>query len=374
MSGRIRLFTKRALIIANAVEVFIFLLSCAVPHLHPRYTGFLGFLGLGFPYLLLLNLVFLVWWLVILRPHYALISGIALVLAVPNLLVSFAFHRPVPFDRKRAPGTLRVVTWNVARFLELKRNTNEKSRKRLEMIELIRRQDADVLCLQEFHTSTNGDYYDNIEPIRALGYPFYYFSYDRDGDNHYYSSIIFSRIPFVDTGRARYPRPTLADVLMYADLRFAGDTIRIYNTHLQSNQFGIKDYERIGRITNGSDSLVANSRSILRKVKRAFLLRSIQADMAHELMGNAPHPRILCADLNDVPTSYTYFTMRGRMQDAFLKKGSGIGRTFSGLAPTLRIDYIFADPRFRVRQFGRVVRGLSDHYLLVADLELLKKP
>jgi endonuclease/exonuclease/phosphatase family metal-dependent hydrolase len=58
------------------------------------------------------------------------------------------------------------------------------------------------------------------------------------------------------------------------------------------------------------------------------------------------------------------------MQDAFLKKGFGIGRTFSALSPTLRIDYIFADKHFKILQFNRLVKKLSDHYMLLADVEL----
>jgi len=64
--------------------------------------------------------------------------------------------------------------------------------------------------------------------------------------------------------------------------------------------------------------------------------------------------------------------VRTGMQDAFLKKGFGIGRTFTGLSPTLRIDYIFADDHFKVKQFNRIVKNLSDHYMLVADVELNK--
>jgi endonuclease/exonuclease/phosphatase family metal-dependent hydrolase len=74
-------------------------------------------------------------------------------------------------------------------------------------------------------------------------------------------------------------------------------------------------------------------------------------------------------DLNDVPNSYTYFTIKGDMQDAFLRKGFGIGRTFSALSPTLRIDYIFADREFKVKQFNRLVRNYSDHYMIVADMK-----
>jgi endonuclease/exonuclease/phosphatase family metal-dependent hydrolase len=55
-----------------------------------------------------------------------------------------------------------------------------------------------------------------------------------------------------------------------------------------------------------------------------------------------------------------------------LKKGFGMGRTFSGLSPTLRIDYIFADNHFKIKQFNRIVKNLSDHYMLVADVQLKK--
>jgi endonuclease/exonuclease/phosphatase (EEP) superfamily protein YafD len=87
-------------------------------------------------------------------------------------------------------------------------------------------------------------------------------------------------------------------------------------------------------------------------------------------LGDSPYPVLFCGDLNDVPNSYTYFTVRGDMQDAFLKKGFGIGRTFSAISPTLRIDYIFADDNFKIIQFNRLVKHYSDHFMLVADIEM----
>ena len=98
--------------------------------------------------------------------------------------------------------------------------------------------------------------------------------------------------------------------------------------------------------------------------------RSIQANLIAKILDDCPYPKLFCADLNDVPNSYTYFKVRGNMQDAFLKKGFGIGRTFTALSPTLRIDYIFADKHFRVRQFNRIVKKYSDHYMIVSDVEL----
>ena len=309
----------------------------------------------------------------LLKQRLALISGIALLLGLKSIFLFFAFHNPGPFKYKKEPGTVRIISWNVARFIELKRNTNKGSQTRLKMLELIKQQDADILCLQEFHTSTNPEYYNNIEPfIKELGYPYFYFSFDEDGDQHYYSSVIFSRHPIIDSGLIRYPRPTLPEALIYADIKVNTDTVRIYTTHLQSLQLKKLDYDRIGRIKNAEDSLLSNSRSILAKIKRGSTNRSIQADLIDEVLDISPHPVLFCADLNDIPNSYTYSTVRGDMQDAFLKKGFGIGRTFSSISPTLRIDYIFADNHFNVKQFNRIVKNYSDHYMLVADIQLKK--
>jgi endonuclease/exonuclease/phosphatase family metal-dependent hydrolase len=373
MASKFRLFTKRFFIYANIAVVLFFLLSCIVPYMNPRSWWFISFLGLAFPFLLIVVLFFLTGWLILLKHRLALISGIALILGLKSIMVFFAFHSPGAFNYKKEPGTLRVVSWNVARFIELKRNTNKGSQTRLKMLELIKQQDADILCLQEFHTSTNPEYYNNIETVqKELGYPYFYFSFDADGDQHYYSSIIFSRYPIVDSGLIRYPRPTIPDALIHADIKLNNDTVRVYTTHLQSLQFKKRDYESIDRIKNADDSLLSNSRNILSKIKRGVSNRSIQADLIDEVLDISPHPVLFCADLNDVPNSYTYATVRGDMQDAFLKKGFGIGRTFSSLSPTLRIDYIFADDNFKIRQFNRIVKNYSDHYMLVADIQLKK--
>ena len=105
-------------------------------------------------------------------------------------------------------------------------------------------------------------------------------------------------------------------------------------------------------------------------MSKGSALRSIQAEVVKTLLKDSPYPVLFAGDLNDVPNSYTYFTVKNNMQDAFLKKGVGMGRTFSGLAPTLRIDYIFADKDFKIIQFNRLIKNLSDHYMLVADVKL----
>ena len=365
----LRVFTKRFVVSANLLAVALFLLSCLTPLLHPQQWWWVSLMGLAFPFFLFVVICFLVGWLVMLKFRLALISFCALALGYKNIGVFIAFHAPSTFVLKKAPKTIRVVSWNVARFIELARNNNQGSMTRKKMMALLAEQQADVLCLQEFYTSDNPAYYDNIATIRQeLGYPYFYFSKDLDGDSNYYSSVIFSRYPIIDSGMVRFPRPSQPEVLLQADIQAPGAVIRVFTTHLQSQRFDKQDYQRMEKIREREDSMFQHFIPIVGKLKKGLVIRSQQADMIASLLGDSPHPVVLAADLNDVPNSYTYFTVRGNLQDAFLEKGSGIGRTFRGLSPTLRIDYIFADPRLKVSQFTRVKKDYSDHYMLVADL------
>ena len=372
MATRFRLFTKRFLIIFNAGIVFFFLLACLAPYLNPQKWWFVAFLGIGFPFLLAAVIAFMIWWLFIKR-KFALISAIALIISIKSISVLFAFHLPKTFTDTKQPGALRIASWNVARFIEMKRNNNKGSQTRLQMMDLINSQNADVFCMQEFFHSNDSSWYPNLPYISThYNYPYYYYSHENDGDNHFIGSIIFSRYPIIDSGMVRYPRPTLPDALMYADIRVNDDTIRVFTTHLQSLQFKKSDYERIDRLKGAEGEVVADSKTIFSKLKTGITYRKIQADIVKQVLEDSPRPLLFCADLNDVPNSYTYYTVKGDLQDAFLKKGFGIGRTFAALAPTLRIDYILADKNFKIEQFNRVVKNYSDHYLIVSDVRLKK--
>jgi endonuclease/exonuclease/phosphatase family metal-dependent hydrolase len=372
MPVKLRRLTNKILLACNIIVVVFFLLACLAPYLNPRQYWYISMLGLGFAvFFALVILMFFLW--LILKPKYALISAVALIIGWKSISVFIAFNKPSAFKDEKQKGDIRIVTWNVARFIELSKNNNRGSQTRTKMMELLKQQNADILCLEEFQTSTNPRYYDNIRFIQKnLNYPYYYFSFDEDGSRLYYSSIIFSRFPIVDTGVVYYPRPTISEALIHADIKYQNDTFRVYATHLQSVQFQQTDYQKFDEITSRQDSILENSKTIFYKLRTGIYYRSIQADIVNQLLQDCPHPILFCGDLNDVPNSYTYFKIRDDMQDAFLKKGFGIGRTFSALSPTLRIDYIFASNDFKIRQYDRLVRNYSDHYMLVADVKLIK--
>lgn len=366
-------FARRAFLLIHIVAAVLFLLACFGPYLSSHTWWPISFLGLVFGGLLLVQVFFILFW-IIFYPRYALIS-IAVLLIGYKAVSVFIAVRPLPdFVAQKKPGHLRVMHWNVARFIELHRNDNRGSRTRAKMMDLIKRQNADVLCMQEFYYSTDSNNYNNLTYIqKELGYPYAYLGGKDDGDKQWYGQAIFSRYPIVDSATLFFPKPTITEALIHADVVFGGDTVRFLTTHLQSVQFKKEDYQNIEEIKHQEDSILQNSRNIFSKLKRGYQARAIQTGIVRREIEKSPHPVIITGDFNDVPNSYTYYTIGKGLQDAFLQKGAGVGRTYSGISPTLRIDYILAGKAFEVQQFQRIVRSLSDHYPLVADFALKKK-
>lgn len=371
MPSQVRIIARKILVVLNFITAVLYLLSCLAPYVKPTSSWIIAMLGLAFPFFFALMIGFIFLWL-ILKLRRAWYSVIVLLFGYKSIAVLWAFNPASGFETSKATNDVRIASWNVARFLEWKRNNNEKSKTRLKMLDQIQKQNADILCLEEFFHSPDSSFYNNISDIRAMGYPYYYFSYDPDGDYQYIGSAIFSKYPMLDTGMVRYFRPSMPEALVHADIKVNDDTIRVFATHLQSVQFRQHDYDAIREIRSAEDSLIVNSKTVLAKLRRAMNLRSSQAEIVRKILDDSPYPVIFCGDLNDIPNSYTYFTIRGNMQDAFLEKGFGIGRTYSSLSPTLRIDYIFADRQFGIRQFTRVAKNLSDHFMIIADVELRK--
>jgi endonuclease/exonuclease/phosphatase family metal-dependent hydrolase len=372
-----RIFTRRLFIILNIIAVIFFLLACANAFLHPGKWWIISLLGLIFPLLLLIVAGFFICWLFVpSRRKWALLSLAALLAGWSNIHSFLAFHAGPRFTVEKPPHSLRILTWNVRSWDEFMFKKGI-SVHRTGMMDFIRGEEADVLCFQEFFESHNPrQFAPNIPYIQQqLHYPYYYFSRDyRRGDGMYEAGvIIFSRYPIVDSLFIQYAHPygyRTTESLIAADIDVAGNRIRVFTTHLQSVQFHHKEFHDIEIIKNVDDSILQASRSIVKKLKNAYQHRGDQADEVRAQLDKSPYPAIITGDFNDVPNSYTYFTIRGGWQDAFIKKGFGIGRTYVNISPTLRIDYILADPRLEVLQCRKFPLPYSDHNPVVADLQL----
>jgi endonuclease/exonuclease/phosphatase family metal-dependent hydrolase len=373
----LRKLTKRIIIATNFIVAFFFLLACTNAFLHPDKWWFVSLLGLVFPLLLFIVFVFFIFWLLLSSREWAAISLITMIIGWSNIHAFLAFHVSTGFRDEKQPGALRVLTWNVREWDEFTTQKPGVPSHREKMMEFLKDQNADLMCFQEFFESHNPkELTDNIEYIqKQLKYPYYFFSHDYHRFDGVLETgvIIFSRYPVVQTLQQKFKKAAnirASESLIATDINVDGNIIRLFTTHLQSVLFRGKDFHNIEIIKNAEDSILEASKSIVKKLKRAYSFRSAQADLVRQELDASPHPNIVCGDFNDVPNSYTYFHIRGNMQDAFIQKGFGIGRSYVNLSPTLRIDYILASPEFTVLQCKRVKLPYSDHHPIVADLEL----
>ncbi|MEJ5829342.1 Metal-dependent hydrolase, endonuclease/exonuclease/phosphatase family [Chitinophaga ginsengisegetis] len=366
----LRLFTKGFFLIINFAVVLLFLAACMAPYISPAWFWPISFITLAFPFLLALLVVFLIGWLFF-NYRYTLLSLIALLLGWKSISAFVAFKMPAGNKVATTGNTLTVMSYNVSQF-GLYRERDSKYNRQA-MFAMIKKQELDIACFQDFYTSEKKNDFNNREDIsREMELPYRYFSSDfnRDGMQHW-GSIIYSRFPIIASDKVKMSVGPRSESLIYADIVKNRDTLRIINMHLESYRFNEKDYSAIRKIKNQEDTGLKATKSIIQKMREAYIRRSQQADIVGNFIRQSPYPVIVCGDFNDTPASYTYFTIKGDLQDAFLQKGFGIGRTFTGLAPTLRIDYVFVSNHFKVNSFRKINSDLSDHYPVITNLSLI---
>ena len=353
----------------------LYLLACLVPFLDAGKYWVVTLLGLLFPFLFLFLLLLFLFF-IFRKMKWAVICGAVLLIGLRQISVFFSFGVPSKFNASIAPGNIRVMTWNLSSWGESNRKVKANPNYQKEMVDLIKKTNADVLCFQEYLYYKDRKYYDSVIPtLRDFGYRYSYFAKSNYTKRIYKTtfltqSVILSKYPITDSAYSFYFNNEFAEPLVYVDIKIKEKNIRVFSTHLQSVHFEDYDYEALHKLKKPTEASIVQSRAILYKLKQAYRKRSAQARILHEKILKSPYPVIVCGDMNDVPNSYTYFTAGEGLQDAFLKKGSGFGRTFRYISPTLRIDYIFADKKFKVTKFNRIKVPYSDHYPITADFNI----
>jgi len=366
----LRRFAKKIFIVSNCVIALVFLAGAFVRYFNPASWWFLGLFTLILAYLLLALLIFFVFWL-FKRSFWCCISLITIILGWHAVLNVFSLDFS-SFSMQKKSGSLRVMSWNVEQFNIL--YAKERPGVKQEMFDLINKYDPDIACFQEVVAGDKRkgiNYFPAIQKALHFKDDFYSYSVKDDFDRyHHFGRAIFSKYPIINKQTVvNYPNNYNA-TFQYIDILKDGDTIRIFNVHLQSLKFSKDNLNYLDNAGLNSDSNFTESRNIVSKIKTGFLKRAIQANFIKDEIEHSPYPVIVCGDFNDVPNSYAYETIGRGLQNAFVKKGTGIERMFTGISPTLRIDNIFADKRFTVLQFTRVKKQLSDHFPILSDLIL----
>ena len=122
----------------------VLLLVCAYsPYIDPVAHPVWSCAGLAFPAFLIVNLLFLVFWLVIYR-KYALLSFLGLVCSIGAIRTYF----PVNVFVSDVPeGAIKFLSYNTMAFEKNRANTKDNPNP---VLEYLRNSNADIICLQEY--------------------------------------------------------------------------------------------------------------------------------------------------------------------------------------------------------------------------------
>lgn len=367
---------KKIIITLGCLYSLLYFVATLTPYISPTEFGYITFLGLLFPYLFVGMLIWCVVCFFIWRKFIWLFAFIVF-LGRKNITTCFAFNIPQTFVQQKKPEHIRVLNWNVQDFLDSQIYTDTPGNARRDIIAFIKNTDADIVCLQDFTERESPAFRSSVKDVRnTANYPNYFFSADivtQQGEiTTKYGTAIYSKYPIIDSGRIVYKNTKKSESLAYVDIKKGNDTIRVYTTHLQSMYIKLE-------LTNEAlaDSSLIDDMEFLKnnpkphqRIKRFDWIHAQQAELIQQQMNKCNYPIIFCADLNSVPSSYAYHTIKGKLTDAFTAKGFGIGNTYDGFAPTLRIDVVFSSKQFTIHQYYSPRLYASDHFPIVTDIQL----
>ena len=368
-------FLKRFMLVVNILAICALICAYAAAYISPARFWIFAFFGLAYPYILFLNLFFILLWLIFWK-KYIWISFIVVLIGLNQILSIAQFRKMTTLN---APyGSLKILSYNVHSLYEIKK-TKGKGRMLSKVTDFLVQQNPDILCIQEFFLRSE----DSLKVLHKFtsGLHTSYYSIrnymEMKDRRKIFALATFSR--FLITGAGHVITPNGNTFAIYTDLVMSHDTIRVYNVHLQSIRFGKNDYSFYSQLTDEASEADDNfdlgkgTFNILEKLKKAFITRANQADILMNNIKRSPYPVLICGDFNDTPASYTYHQISGGLHDSFRMAGYGfLASTYAGAFPSFRIDYILFDDTFTAYNYSRNKINLSDHYPVQVFLKKTK--
>ncbi|MDL2243051.1 endonuclease/exonuclease/phosphatase family protein [Bacteroidales bacterium OttesenSCG-928-K03] len=342
------------LLLCNIVVSVLLLVSIFAGYFKPSQWPFSAFLAIIFPYLFILQIVFLLYFL-FKRSKFVLIAILSIVISIPSCRRIWTING----ESNNSKESIKIVSFNVKNLTIEKNSTKQLSiddfYKHLEKL------NADVINLQEYSLYNVQKDLNKLKKITNTKHVAYtnYFS-----NNPSLSIITLSKYPIINIESIRSEGKSYA---IASDIVINNDTIKVVNVHLQSIYLNL---DEINSIPNNTEEAKVISKRVYGKIVYAAQQREKQVQKIIANIGSNPNKTILCGDFNDTPNSYTYKQINNVMTDIFIKNGKGFGFTFKEL-PLLRIDYMFTSKDINPLSFQIDRKSdMSDHNIIIGEIEL----
>jgi endonuclease/exonuclease/phosphatase family metal-dependent hydrolase len=302
------------------------------------------------PFLIIADVVTLIFWLVRRRWHWALIPLVTILCCIPYMGTLYQFRSLN--EATNVKTGLKVATYNVFMF-----NRETTGFIAQDILSQMKKQKVDVLCMQEYNEFSgdkkNSDSYKEYFPYMAKG---------RE------DMVIYSRHPIKENKTIQFDQTN--NSAMWADIEYNGQTIRVFNVHLETTGFN-RTLRKVSKLQMKGVKVEDNAimEAIFGNYTLGMIARAGQANIVANEQRMSNNPCIVCGDFNDVPYSYVYNTMLGNMVDGFKECGSGWMYTYRG-KKRVRIDYIFHDEALKGLNYYKMDLSYSDHYPVFMKFEL----
>ena len=352
--------------------VISLLIGCFAGDVDPRENRIIPFFGLAYPFLLLLNIFMIAWWCIRGRWMFAVLTILVIGLGWRALTATFSVTGDTGDGPKTDVSMIRMMTYNVHSFRPYDAGlvTDSSEAIKSKMLKLIEQENPDIICLQEYYTRNKGTFQLTDSLKKILNTAHYYFRPSSENDYEATGLAIFSKYPIKNRGNISFAPGRGGNESIFVDVEVNKKLIRVYNVHLQSIAFNKQDYQYLDKVTKKMDPELVPSKRILSMLNNAFLKRSGQVDIMRAHMNACEKPFLIAGDFNDTPASYAVTQLTSSLNNSFVKKGKGFGRTYNGKFPNFQIDYIAATKDFKVINQRIVEAKLSDHFPVRSDLSL----
>jgi vancomycin resistance protein VanJ len=334
---------NKLIFLINSVLALLLLLSFGLSYVPPKSFALLSTLSLTVPFLIVLNILFVIYWLIKLKKQ-VILSLLVLAVGYKQVLSFYKFSSdPITYSE----DTFSIMSYNVRLFNVY--NWIDDNTIPTKIQKFITQESPNIICFQEYDSGSNLDF---------KSYP--YRHQTNTSENNKSQLAILSTYKILNSGFIDFPNS--ANSALFADILIKSDTTRIYNVHLQSTGIDANmDVETL-------DSEQSNK--LLNRLGVTFKAQQYQAEMVASHVSKSPYKVLICGDFNNTMYSYVYRILKGNLYDAFEGSGSGFGSTFDFKYFPVRIDFIFADQSFVPVDFKNYTVPYSDHFPLLSEFSL----
>ena len=229
--------------ILSIFSYFALLLSYLSPFIHPKTITILPFIGLAYPVILIVNIIWLFLWSIV-RSKWAIYSLLVLLMGGKLHFRTFSFS--MSGDEKQK-NELKILSYNVQLFGVYKPSLKSSLETRNKIFTFLRKENPDVICLQEYYRKDKPTRFETLDSLYSIiGSQNYHerSAYKKVG-NQNFGIAMFSKYPMIAKGDVIFDSQSSSDFnyCIYSDIVKDNDTFRIYNVHLQSIRLNEKPNE-----------------------------------------------------------------------------------------------------------------------------------